>query len=118
MSTKYSYIKLQDEAHDTTKKYQVEGFQGSFAVISTMTAPFCSSCNRIRLTADGKLKNCLFSQHETDLLTAFRRGENIIPLIAENIQQKQAWLGGQLSSDYQQINASDIDNRSMISIGG
>ncbi|MBP6624729.1 MAG: GTP 3',8-cyclase MoaA [Chitinophagaceae bacterium] len=118
VSTAYTFIKLQDELHDTTKKYQVEGHQGTFAVISTMTAPFCSSCNRIRLTADGKLKNCLFSKHETDLLTAFRQGENIIPLIAKNIQQKQAWLGGQLASNYEQIDTSELDNRSMISIGG
>lgn len=118
VSSAYTFIKLQDELNDTTKKYQVEGHQGTFAVISTMTAPFCSSCNRIRLTADGKLKNCLFSKHETDLLTAFRQGENIIPLIAKNIQEKKAWLGGQLASDFEQIDASKLDNRSMISIGG
>lgn len=118
VSSAYTFIKLQDQLHDTTKKYQVEGHQGTFAVISTMTAPFCSSCNRIRLTADGKLKNCLFSKHETDLLTAFRQGENIIPLIAKNIQQKQAWLGGQLASNYEQIDTNELDNRSMISIGG
>ena len=49
---------------------------GSFAVISTVTNPFCDSCNRLRLTADGKLKNCLFSSGEYDLLSSLRNGES------------------------------------------
>ena len=71
----YEHIRLQDEQHDTAKKYIVPGHEGTFAVISTMSAPFCSTCNRMRLTADGKMKNCLFSKEETDLLTAFRNGK-------------------------------------------
>ena len=118
ISEKFDYIKLIDGKNDTTKKYKVVGHQGTFAIISTMTAPFCSSCNRIRLTADGKLKNCLFSKTETDLLVALRNNENIEALIHENFIGKEKELGGQLLSDFTKVDASVLENRSMISIGG
>ena len=115
---KYSIIRLHEDIHDTAKQYKVEGHKGTFAVISTMSAPFCSGCNRMRLTADGKMKNCLFSQKETDLLTAFRNGEDILPLILESIQSKAKELGGQFTKDFEKIHTEDIHNRSMIAIGG
>lgn len=118
ISEEFDYIKLIDGKNDTTKKYKVVGHQGTFAIISTMTAPFCSSCNRIRLTADGKLKNCLFSKTETDLLVALRNNENIEALIHENFIGKEKELGGQLLSDFTKVDASVLENRSMISIGG
>src|ERR1022692_1024901 len=43
---KYQVIRLHDDIHDTAKKYTVEGHKGTFAVISTMSSPFCSGCNR------------------------------------------------------------------------
>jgi len=72
VSEKYEVERLQDEKHDTAKGYRVPGHLGTFAIISTMSANFCGDCNRIRLTADGKMKNCLFAEKETDLLTALR----------------------------------------------
>jgi cyclic pyranopterin phosphate synthase len=72
----------------------------------------------MRLTADGKLKNCLFSKSETDLLSALRRGEDILPLIEENIRNKAKELGGQFTKDFEHLNAGSINNRSMITIGG
>jgi cyclic pyranopterin phosphate synthase len=115
---KYSPIRLQDDIHDTAKKFAIEGHQGTFAIISTMSAPFCSTCNRMRLTADGKMKNCLFSQKETDLLTALRNGEDVLPLIQESIASKAKELGGQFTKDFEKIQTEDLQNRSMISIGG
>lgn len=106
------------DTHGTAKKYAVNGHLGTFAVISTMTAPFCGDCNRLRLTADGKMKNCLFSPSETDLLTAYRNGEDIIPLIQANVRDKRESLGGQFTAGPQQVDATQIENRSMISIGG
>lgn len=114
----YSFIKLKDELNDTTKKYIVPGHAGTFAVISTMSSPFCGTCNRMRLTADGKLKNCLFSVAETDLLTALRNGQDVIPLIHSSIRAKAKELGGQFSADFSKIEAEAIQNRSMITIGG
>ncbi len=115
---KYTVVRLQDDEHDTAKGYKVPGHTGTFAVISTMSAPFCSGCNRIRLTADGKIKNCLFSNDETDLLSALRKGEDVEPLIRKNIYAKAKELGGQFTTDFGHLHAEDIHNRSMITIGG
>jgi len=114
----YSVLRVKAEPHDTAKSFMIPGHEGSFAVISTMTAPFCSTCNRMRLTADGKLKNCLFSNGETDLLSALRKGEEILPLIKANIWSKKKELGGQLDKHFEQLDADSINNRSMITIGG
>jgi cyclic pyranopterin phosphate synthase len=115
---KYTIVPLHNDLHDTAKKYTAQNHKGTFAVISTMSAPFCSGCNRMRLTADGKMKNCLFSKKETDLLTAFRKGEDIVPLIYESIHSKEKELGGQFTKDFENIHTENIHNRSMISIGG
>jgi cyclic pyranopterin phosphate synthase len=117
-SDKYLLEPLTRDAHETAKRFKVPGHQGSFAVISTMSAPFCGDCNRMRLTADGKMKNCLFSTYETDLLTAFRNGEDITPLIHQNIGDKKEALGGQFTTDLKKIEVNDLHNRTMISIGG
>lgn len=118
IESRYDIIKLKDELNDTAKKYIVPGHAGTFAVISTMTTPFCSTCNRMRLTADGKMKNCLFAKEETDLLTALRNGEDIETLIKQNIQRKHAAHGGQFTVALQEIKTESIHNRSMIAIGG
>ena len=91
-------IKLEDKKNDTTKNYRIKGYKGSFGVISTVSNPFCDSCNRIRLTANGNIKNCLFSSTETDLLTALRQGKDIRSLIYDK--------------------EKNTKNRAMISIGG
>jgi cyclic pyranopterin phosphate synthase len=114
----YTYARLNDDPHDTAKHYAVPGHAGTFAVISTMSAPFCSTCNRMRLTADGKMKNCLFSKGEVDLLSALRTGADLEPLIKECIANKKEALGGQFNTDYEHLEASAIQNRSMITIGG
>lgn len=118
VKTEYRPERLEESPHEVAKKYRVPGHQGTFAVISTMSAPFCSGCNRMRLTADGKMKNCLFSKGEMDLLSALREGEDLEPLIRKNILQKARGLGGQLGKDFKKIDGKNIENRSMISIGG
>ena len=115
---KFEVVKLEDKKHDTAKKYKVPGFAGTFAFITTMSAHFCGDCNRIRLTADGKIKNCLFGKEELDLLGALRKGEEVESLIRLSVSRKHQALGGQFSSDYQKADPNKIDNRSMITIGG
>lgn len=115
---RYSYIRLKDERHDTAKKFIVPGHAGTFAVISTMSANFCGDCNRLRLTADGKMKNCLFSKDETDLLSALRAGQDVLPLIHQSISNKAKELGGQFTADFEHLHPEEINNRSMITIGG
>ena len=111
-------VKLEDKTHDTAKKYQVPGYAGTFAFITTMSEHFCGSCNRLRLTADGKIKNCLFGKEELDLLGALRQGQEVTPLILQSLSRKHAALGGQFSQDYSQADPGAIENRSMINIGG
>ena len=114
----YDYQWVPGDVHDTARHYHIPGHPGDFAIISTMTQPFCGGCNRMRLTADGKLKNCLFSNTEADLLGPLRAGEAVLPIIHQHIRSKAEALGGQFTSAIQQIDALNIQNRSMISIGG
>ena len=111
IETKFSFHKIQDSFNDTSRKYRADGHRGTFGIISTITDPFCSGCNRLRLTSDGKLKNCLFSADETDLLTPFRNGVDVIPLIQHSLKGKKEERGGQFETD-------NFINRSMVSIGG
>ena len=111
-------LRIQDQPNDTAKNYKIEGFKGSFSIISSVTNPFCSTCNRIRLTADGKLKNCLFSNSETALLPTLRAGNSIETLIYENIQSKHAMRGGMDNDAKFQDPDLFTQNRSMIKIGG
>lgn len=114
----YEFERLADEPNGIAKKFQVPGHVGTFAVISTITAPFCHNCNRMRLTADGKMKNCLFSKGEVDLLGALRREEDLVPLIRQCLLEKAAERGGQFEEDYHALDPSRMENRSMITIGG
>lgn len=117
ITAQYDVEPIEKEKNDVAKKYSIYKHEGTFSVITTMSAPFCSDCNRMRLTADGRMKNCLFSNFETDLLTPFRKGEDIVPLIHNNISKKMEALGGQFT-DLEHVNAEKIINRSMITIGG
>lgn len=118
LSTKYEYDKLTDKLNDTTKKFAVRGYSGTFATISSMTNPFCGGCNRLRLTSDGKMKNCLFSKQEADILGALRLGHDILPIIKQCVHSKEPMLGGQIVRSVSDVDADAIKNRSMISIGG
>ena len=118
ISPSYLLTAMTSSVNDTSKYYAVERHQGNLAFITTMSAPFCSTCNRIRLTADGKIKNCLFSETESDLLTTVRSGGDLNHLIKAAIWGKHAALGGQFSKDFEKIDANTLHNRSMIAIGG
>jgi GTP 3',8-cyclase len=62
------------EAHSTARVYGFADGQGEIGFVNPVSEPFCSDCNRLRLTADGKLRTCLFSLHETDLRGPLRAG--------------------------------------------
>jgi GTP 3',8-cyclase len=62
------------EAHSTARVYRFADGRGSIGFINPVSEPFCGDCNRIRLTADGKLRTCLFSLNETDLRAPLREG--------------------------------------------
>jgi len=111
-------IRIKDAANDTSKNYKIEGYKGSFAIISSVTNPFCDSCNRLRLTANGQLKNCLFSAKESDLLTPLRKGISIEPIIQNAIQAKLKIRGGMDTLEKLQEPELHTKNRNMTTIGG
>ena len=111
-------IKLKSKKNGTAKNFQIKGYKGSFGVISTVSNPFCDSCNRIRLTANGRIKNCLFSTSETNLLTPLRNGEDIKSIIMDGIYHKKQVRGGMTSDKDFFDPEKNANNRTMIAIGG
>ncbi|MCS7142739.1 MAG: GTP 3',8-cyclase MoaA [Aigarchaeota archaeon] len=72
---RYTLIELPREAGSTAKNFAfTDGVKGGVGIITSMTEPFCSDCDRIRLTADGKIVPCLFSKDEYDLRPLLRSG--------------------------------------------
>ena len=112
--------KLHDDPSSTAKAYRVIGWPGTFAVISTVSEPFCGNCDRLRITAEGRMRNCLFSREETDLLSALRRGEDVLPLIRSNVLAKHAMLSGlpPFKVEEEKSVLKDLSARPMVSIGG
>ncbi|MGE0568050.1 MAG: GTP 3',8-cyclase MoaA, partial [Bacteroidia bacterium] len=110
--------KIEDGKNDTSRKYKINGYKGNFGIISTVTNPFCDTCNRIRLTANGRIKNCLFSNGEVDILSVLRKGEDILSFIQQAIVSKKKERGGieDFNSEFGKAKAQE--NRSMILIGG
>lgn len=111
-------LKLETKSNETAKCYKIDGFKGSFGFISTVSNPFCADCNRIRLTADGKVKNCLFASNEMDLLSPLRTGADVKSIIKECIWQKKAERGGMDSFKSLSNPEQHTRNRSMVAIGG
>jgi cyclic pyranopterin phosphate synthase len=70
----YPLKDLGRERHGTSRRWEFADGQGSIGFISPVSEPFCADCNRIRVTAEGKLRTCLFSMTETDLRTPMRAG--------------------------------------------
>jgi len=62
------------EPHATARVYRFKDGRGRIGFINPVSEPFCGDCNRVRLTADGRLRTCLFSLNETDLRTPLREG--------------------------------------------
>jgi cyclic pyranopterin phosphate synthase len=68
--------------------YHFAGAPGSVGVITPMTHTYCGSCNRVRLTADGRLRTCLYGDHEVNLRDPLRRGEDLTPLYVKALAEK------------------------------
>ena len=118
ISNDFDFQPLPGELQDTAHRFQVNGSAGTFGIIGTVTHPFCSGCNRIRLTADGKLKNCLFDTTEIDLLTPLRAGSDVRALIYSHFQKKHFARGGHAGFTEKHAKSDYEQNRTMIAIGG
>lgn len=109
-------VAAEDGRSPTSKTYGVPGWPGRVGFISSMSDHFCSSCNRVRLLADGALKACLFGPAEVSLRDALRAGQSdteLLHTISQAIQRKQPSHGGM-----QLLNEQKALNRPMILIGG
>jgi len=72
-------------AAETARRWQFPDGRGEIGLISPVSEPFCGHCNRVRLTADGQIRTCLFSVEEHDLRTRLRQGDSD-EAIAEYLQ--------------------------------
>ena len=77
------------EPHATARVFDFADGSGEIGFINPVSEPFCADCNRLRLTADGKLRTCLFSRHETDLRGPLREGASAAEL--ERLVREAVW---------------------------
>ena len=68
--------------------WRLAGAAGTIGAITPMTHSYCDSCNRVRLTADGRLRTCLFGDHEVPLRDALRAGAPLAPLFRQALSEK------------------------------
>ena len=74
----------------------VDGGPGKVGIIGSVTRPFCGACDRVRLTADGQLRNCLFARDESDLRAPMRAGatdDELADIFRANMWAKRAGHG-------------------------
>lgn len=113
--------RLEDGPNDTTKWWTLAGdTMGRIGFITSMTEHFCGTCNRLRITADGQLKVCLFGSTEVSLRDLMRHEESsnemLQKLIHYSVQRKHFKLGGH--KDMEDLQDHSKENRPMTLIGG
>jgi len=111
---KLNNLGYSDFGTGTSHRYSLEGFPLVVGFISSLTDQFCSTCSRIRLTADGMFKSCLFENSEIDLKQPLRNGiskDDMMNLIYNKIIQKKESHGGM-------DNIASHPGRPMVAIGG
>ncbi|MES2220955.1 MAG: GTP 3',8-cyclase MoaA, partial [Acidobacteriota bacterium] len=101
-------------ASETALRYTFQDGLGEIGIIAPVSHPFCGHCSRVRLTSDGKLRTCLFSQSDHDLYGVVRRGGNdadLAEFIRRTVDRKEA---------RHHIGEPDFlkPSRSMVHIGG
>lgn len=77
-----------ERGNGPAKYFAFGGAPGSIGVITPMTHTYCASCNKVRLTADGRLRTCLFGDHEMDLRTPIRSGIPIAQIVEAGLLEK------------------------------
>jgi len=108
-------VQIPHERSETARKYRfADGAPGEIGLIAPVTQPFCGHCSRIRLTADGKLRTCLFSKDDHDLRGLLREGatdDDVTTYIQSVVNEKE---------EGHRINAADFvpPSRTMVFIGG
>lgn len=104
--------------NETAEKFKLKDSIGSFGFIGTVSHPFCKDCNRIRVTADGKLKNCLFSTEEYDLVPFLKNSNSLKSEVIRAFSYKHFTRGGNHLLNGTCLINNQPENRCMTSIGG
>jgi len=110
----YSFNKLIDLPNSTSQNYEVEGFAGSFGVIPSFSRTFCGSCNRLRMSATGSIRTCLYGKDQVNLRDLLRDGveeEEIKNTLIQTVSHKP--VDGFAAAD--ELNGK---YESMIKLGG
>ena len=112
----YNLQPYDDSGNYPASYYKIPGSEGKIGIIGTVSKPFCDTCNRIRVTSDGKIKSCLFGTSELDLLYHLRNKEDLSGIIHSALSQKPFMHGDKnLIRNYEK--PAD-ETRGMYSIGG
>ena len=85
-------VELPAKASSTARRFRFADGIGELGFVNPVSEPFCSSCDRIRVTADGQLRTCLFSRREWDLKTPLREGasdEELVELLRFAVRHKE-----------------------------
>ncbi|CAG8643457.1 13278_t:CDS:2 [Acaulospora morrowiae] len=93
----HNVTKLFDDSNDTSKAYHIPEFVGRFGFITSMSDHFCGSCNRLRITADGNLKVCLFGNAEVNLRDLLRENipdQQLLDIIGAAVKNKKKQHAG------------------------
>jgi GTP 3',8-cyclase len=115
IDARWPLVQIPHERSETARKYRfADGAPGEIGLIAPVTQPFCGHCSRIRLTADGKLRTCLFSKEDHDLRELLREGasdEDLSHYIRSVVNDKE---------ESHHINDPDFvpPSRTMVHIGG
>eukprot|EP00928_Gymnodinium_smaydae_P013632 TRINITY_DN14962_c0_g1_i1.p1 TRINITY_DN14962_c0_g1~~TRINITY_DN14962_c0_g1_i1.p1 ORF type:complete len:442 (-),score=55.15 TRINITY_DN14962_c0_g1_i1:30-1286(-) len=108
-----------DSPNDVARLWRVPGWRGRFGVIASMTDAFCGGCNRIRLTSEGQLRNCLFGEEGWSLRDELRGGATdteLAGVVGTAVQRKFAKLGGK--RDMHELHERGALNLPMVALGG
>ncbi|WP_461138081.1 GTP 3',8-cyclase MoaA [Spirosoma pomorum] len=106
--------KIQDPAFSTSANYQIPGYQGTFGVIAAFSRTFCGTCNRIRLTAQGTLKTCLYDDGVLDVRALLRAGATDDELTAAFLKA----FAHRPANGFDAEQKRDTVSESMATIGG
>ena len=114
IEARWPLVAIAHERSETARKYRFADGRGEIGLVAPVSQPFCGHCSRIRLTADGKLRTCLFSKDDHDLKYLLRGGasdDEIAGAIRGIVAEKE---------EGHRINEPDFrpPSRTMVFIGG
>lgn len=113
----YSLIEIDNNKHNVAKNFQIEGYKGKVSFISSISDHFCDGCNRLRITATGNLKLCLFSSPKTEIgLRSYLRDNNITDEEIAEVISSSLQLKEFKHPDIDEL--LQMDKNNMLRIGG